>query len=506
MHMHRFFICWLFLLLPSALLAQVFPSLSFQKFFDHTGEDYARGLLKTQDDHLILGGNSVIDPEEGPDCANLWFLKVDTLGEILWQQEVPLKGCEELRDMVITEDNGLLFTGLTNGHIRHDEKGDRTYWADAFVGKLDAFGRLEWLRNYGGSRFDQGLSLTKGTYDEYLVVGGSHSRDGDLQQNKGMSDLWAFKLDARGNIIYNQSLGGSGAEWAHSVSRCANGDFLIAGFTNSPDFTYPAPLGKLENGLLIRMREGGFIEWVQSFSCPLGGYFHAVQECPDGRILLAGNYRQAQSGRDFWYLRLTADGKPIQDQRISAPADQWWLATDVCADGGYVLGGYSHHQSKEERYAKGGEDFWLLRAGARGEVLWKNTYGGPGDERCVDVITFRPGVFFALGQKRNRFQGGNGTYDYWLVRIDEKACDSIQASIFVRSRENRIDRETPTRFRARCAYGDRFLWDFGDGTTSTEKEPLKSYRLSGLYQVSLTVFANESCQQTVYLPKDLEVW
>ncbi len=494
-----------FLLLPSLLSAQYFPHLSFQKFYDHTGEDYARRLLKSRDGHLILGGNTVLDSDT-KDCANLWFLKVDTLGEILWQLEVPRKGCEELKDMIITDDNGLLFTGITNGQIRHEEKGDRTYWADAFVGKLDAYGRLEWIRNYGGSRFDQALALSQGDYDEYMVVGGTHSRDGDLSQNLGMSDLWTLKIDGRGNIQQSTTMGGKGSEWGQSISRCANGDLLIAGLSSSQDFIQSNNANSREHGFLIRIRSNGTLVWNRHFACPLGGYFASVQECPDGRLLLTGNYIQPKTGRDFWFLRLTSEGKLIQEEVTASPNDQWWLQTDICPDSGYVFGGYSRHQAKSEAYAKGGEDFWVMRTNSRGELLWKDTFGGPANEKCVDIVAYSPGVFYALGEKQNLFKDGNQTYDYWLVRIDEKREEEIKAEIYVRAENNRINRDTPTRFRARCAYGERFLWDFGDGTTSTEKNPLKSYRLSGLYDVTLTVFINENCKQTVGLGQELEVW
>jgi gliding motility-associated-like protein len=39
-----------------------------------------------------------------------------------------------------------------------------------------------------------------------------------------------------------------------------------------------------------------------------------------------------------------------------------------------------------------------------------------------------------------------------------------------------------------------FLWDFGDGTTSTEQAPTHLYANNGQYQVSLTVFFGNGCQ------------
>ncbi|MEO0724666.1 MAG: PKD domain-containing protein [Bacteroidota bacterium] len=43
-----------------------------------------------------------------------------------------------------------------------------------------------------------------------------------------------------------------------------------------------------------------------------------------------------------------------------------------------------------------------------------------------------------------------------------------------------------------------WLWDFGDGNTSSEQNPVHTYELEGTYQVSLTIFS-EDCESTVQI-------
>lgn len=45
----------------------------------------------------------------------------------------------------------------------------------------------------------------------------------------------------------------------------------------------------------------------------------------------------------------------------------------------------------------------------------------------------------------------------------------------------------PVQFRNRSQYGTSYLWEFDDGTTSTEFEPLHVYQNDGVYNVKLTV-------------------
>ncbi|MEL6135058.1 MAG: PKD domain-containing protein, partial [Bacteroidota bacterium] len=187
--------------------------------------------------------------------------------------------------------------------------------------------------------------------------------------------------------------------------------------------------------------------------------------------------------------------------------NEYLTSLALCQNGGFIFGGYSTPRGKIGTLNKGEDDFWMIRTDARGRTVWQNTYGGPNNERCSDLIEYRKGVYFAIGQKLNDFsEDKEGDEDFWMVKIEELPADSIEADIFIRAKNYKIDRLVPTRFRAKYKYGDRFLWDFGDGTTSTEEQPLKAYQLSGVYEVKLTVFVNETCEQTVTLPKKIEVW
>lgn len=52
----------------------------------------------------------------------------------------------------------------------------------------------------------------------------------------------------------------------------------------------------------------------------------------------------------------------------------------------------------------------------------------------------------------------------------------------------------PARFTAQGSVGDFFRWDFGDGNTSTDQEPVHEYIASGNYTVQLTVSNMQGCE------------
>jgi gliding motility-associated-like protein len=55
----------------------------------------------------------------------------------------------------------------------------------------------------------------------------------------------------------------------------------------------------------------------------------------------------------------------------------------------------------------------------------------------------------------------------------------------------------PIIFKNNSKYGDTYLWDFGDGNTSTEANPTHVYNLAGRYKVTLKAFADEGCSNSI---------
>ncbi|MEO1806790.1 MAG: PKD domain-containing protein [Bacteroidota bacterium] len=486
--------------------AQYFPKLTYQRFFDNFGVDDPQCLIKATDGHLIIGGNTVTNENKDDGCTSIWIIKVDTLGDMIWEQEIALSGCEAIRDIAETADGGGIFVGVTSSLIQHEENGDETYWGDYFVGKFDGNGIIEWLESYGGSELDQAFAISEGREASYVILGGAHSSDGDVAQNNGMSDIWALKIDTKGNPQFQKVMGDIGTEWASSVTTCRNGDYLVAGYTNSASWAQ-ARMSSRGGGLIMRLDSTGKEKWRKVFSCPQGGYFSDVRESVTQRIVIAGNYLSEDTGYDFWWLILDKDGKQVAEYKPDFSQNEYLTSIALCQDGGFIFGGYSTPRGKIGALNKGLDDFWMIRTDTKGRTVWQNTYGGPNNERCSDLIEYRKGIYFAIGQKLNDFsEDKKGDEDFWMVKIEELPTDSIEADIFIRAKNYRVDRLVPTRFRAKYKYGDRFLWEFGDGTTSTEEQPLKAFQLSGVYEVKLTVFVNETCQQTVKLPRKVEVW
>lgn len=100
---------------------------------------------------------------------------------------------------------------------------ERDFW---FV-KTDSGGKLEWSKTYGGTRDEGAHSLVETSDGGYALSGYRISSDSPYR------DFWFVKTDANGNIQWNQTYGGAGHEWAHSLVELSDGGYVLAGSTSS---------------------------------------------------------------------------------------------------------------------------------------------------------------------------------------------------------------------------------------------------------------------------------
>ncbi|MEZ4687702.1 MAG: hypothetical protein R3B47_17060 [Bacteroidia bacterium] len=473
------------------LPAQYFPNLEWQRFYGKKGDDRPEAMALASDGSLLLGGSTVTHrPDEEPD-HNAWVVKVDTNGYELWEREVRLPGRQEITDLRATEDGGVIFCGSSSDITGHPEPASPQFRSDFFVGKLNALGEVEWLKHYGGSGFDRALCLTRGVYNEWLVAGLAHSPGGvgEVKKNMGQSDLWMLKLDDQGEIRLNQSLGGAYSDWANSVVACRNGDFVLAGYSSSPSLDR-GPVSAYGNGWIMRLDPQGNVLWTRLFYCAQGGGFSKVIEMEDERLALVGTRANENGQHQGWFLKLSPDGARVQEELFSLAGQHELTCIASCEGGGLLLGGYSQGDTGPE--ARGDSDFWLYRLNAQGEVVWRNAYGGPDFERCMEVLEAGPGLYYALGQKVNDFdkQTGSRGKDFWLLKIREYDCKHLQASIFVRTSDGSLPVNQRVRFRAEHEFATDFEWDFGDGTSSLKSDPLKALPAWHV-PAGLTVYANK---------------
>lgn len=240
------------------------------------GGYYAIGWTKSSDGQ-VTGFHGLVD---------YWFIRVDNSGNLLWQKTIGGSG----RDYGIfaqqTIDGGFILTGASNstdGEVSGNH-GDYDYW----VVKLDQSGNLIWQKSLGGTGDDESACIRQTSDAGYILTGGVTSNDGQVSGNHGSSDYWVVKLDAIGNIIWQNCYGGSWGENSTSINLTTDGGYIVAGYSDSMDGQVTGSHGATDYWVL-KINSSGVLQWETSLGGSQDDYGNCVQQTSDGGYIITGD-------------------------------------------------------------------------------------------------------------------------------------------------------------------------------------------------------------------------
>ena len=441
------------------------------------------------------------------DCSEGYIFKLSPEGNLLWTEIIRGTGCDEIHSLAVSPDSTILFCGISGSNFKHPEYADTLEAADFLVGKINYDGKMIWKKSIGGSYQDLAHGIAASPYGGAIVVGSTWSKDFDASSpHNGANDAWLTILSKNGELIRELKFGGKKNDWAYDITHSKDGGYILCGFTNSED------LDKSQSRIngdawIAKMDFAGTKIWERILSESYEDHLFKVVENPYGFIYACGTTFVENKGFQFWLVKLDPLGNPLFNRKWGENGHEVLTSLYPTSDGGLILTGYSYYETLDSPYIKGGYDCWVIRTDAFGDIIWQKTYGGPTYEKGIDVIEFKPHHFFVLAEKHNHFEknGEPKENDFWLLSIQEIDCDVVKPYFTMDVKNNFEKTDTPIRFYNQSNYGERFLWDFGDGTYSTEKNPIKSYRLPGFYYVTLTVFVNENCYKSYKYPSYITV-
>jgi len=127
-----------------------------------------------------------------------WIVKLDSNGTIMWQKCYGGSGFDGLYDVTKAPDGNPVFIGSTysnDGDVsgNHDTTGTH---ADLWVVKIDNVGTIIWQKCFGGSNDEAGsgsVSIETASDGGYIIGTYSYSNDGDVSGNHGGGDYWIIK-------------------------------------------------------------------------------------------------------------------------------------------------------------------------------------------------------------------------------------------------------------------------------------------------------------------------
>jgi len=420
------------------------PSIEWQKSFGGTAPEIAKSIVQTPDGGYITAGFS--KSSNGNATMNhgdndFWVVKMNATGTLEWQKSLGGSGDDQANSIRTTSDGGYIIVGSTtstDGDIILN-KGYADYW----IVKLNAQGNVEWQKTYGGTLQDIATSVRQTTDGGYVVTGSSNSSDGDVTGNHGpyFYDYWVIKLDSSGNLQWQKALGGSSNEMAYEIQQTSDGNYVIAGETSSSNSGNISSIALgVKDSWIVKLGTTGNIIWEKRFGGIGSNITYSIAQTSDSGYIVSGTTtsnigNSTYNGQgDFWIMKLDAAGNlQWQNAMGSLTYDQSYSVIQT-PDGNYVAAGYiSSNTGMAESELAIGTNFWIVKLGNSGNLLWQKSYGGDGHETAWSIISTADGGLAVAGSSGTNpdswdVTGNHGQSDFWIVKLNGSKLGTTESN------------------------------------------------------------------------------
>jgi gliding motility-associated-like protein len=277
---------------------------------------------------------------------------------------------------------------------------------------------IQWQKSLGGSGNEEANAIQQTSDGGYIVAGTSNSNDGQVTGNHGLNDYWIVKLDASGNIQWQKSLGGSDDDVAWDIKQTSDGGYIVAGNT------FSTVLGNYSGCWIVKLDASGNIQWQQNSGA--GADAHAIQQTSDGGYIVAGsgnsNIIDNHGNNDFWIMKLDNAGKFQWQKSMGGSDDDEAYAIQQTSDNGYIVSGFTSSKDGDVSGNYGGyHDYWVVKLDSKATIQWQKCLGGSDDEQLYSILQSKDGGYLVPGfsfSTDGNVSGNHGNADYWIVKLD----------------------------------------------------------------------------------------
>ncbi|MBK7035653.1 MAG: T9SS type A sorting domain-containing protein [Bacteroidetes bacterium] len=429
------------------------PEIEWQNTIGASYDEF-RAIEQTQDGGYILGGYSSSpiggDKTEGSFAQDYWIIKIDAAGNIIWENTLHGEDGDYLTNARQTDDGGYILGGHTQSGSGGDKSEnticDCTGDYDLWIVKVDATGNIEWENTIGGENYDFIYTdCLEHTIDGGYIVGSvSFSGiSGDKTENNiNGYNYWIFKLNASGNIVWQNTITGGGI--LQVVRETNEGGFILGGSSaTSPAGDKTVGTYGNEDYWVVKTDALGNIEWQKNYGGNKQDQLMDLNQTLDGGYILGGFSYSGISGNksetvwggvdnyaDYWVIKIDSLGNIIWQNDIGGFKDDFLLSVQQNTNGEYILGGYSGSGATGDKLETpiGGYDYWIVSLNELGNIEWQNTIGGSNDDYLYDIALTQEGGYTLGGTSYSSISGDKtenrigSSFNYWIVKLFADEC------------------------------------------------------------------------------------
>jgi hypothetical protein len=313
-----------------------------------------------------------------------------------------------------------------------------------------------WEKSYGGKQADYLFDAVPTPDYGFLLAGSSLSKKSGnkTEDNRGDLDYWVWKMDDKGDLDWQKSMGSTGQDKLRCVLLTNDGGYLLAGSSESKLLPKKGETEKefldgdkksISRGQsdfwIIKLNAKGGEEWQKTIGGSGQDELTCAVRTKDGGFVIGGSSssdasgeknKDSYGGMDYWVIKLDNEGKILWQQSFGGQYNDELRCISLAKDGGFILGGSSNSSDTGNKTQKnlGENDYWLIKLDKNGNEQWQRTLGGKGDDQLNAVLTSFDGNYIIGGNSNSesgddkKSSNESGT-DFWVLKLDKEGKEIL---------------------------------------------------------------------------------
>lgn len=362
----------------------------------------------------------------------LILLTTETRGQqptFIWNKNYGGTGSDNIKYSIKCKSGGYISVGTSNSpNGRSVSLGAYDVW----VIRYNDDATIRWEKSYGGKNHEHGYSIVQTTDSNFVVVASINGSDGDVSKSYGDLDIWVFKINGDGSLIWDVTIGGTKNDNGYCVVATPDNGVVLTGATSSNDGNIPNYNGGVSDCIVAQIDENGMINLIKTFGGTNNDQGQKIISAKSGGYYLAGgtgsqdmiNPIPLKGSLNIWVSKLDKNFD-IEWQNVYG-GTKVDLAYSIleCDDKNLIVCGASTSNDIDLSSNKGDRDYFLMKLTNSGDLEWINNYGGMREDVAKDVIQTNNG-YVVCGTTRSsdtnikNFHSGIGSlHDFWIVTAD----------------------------------------------------------------------------------------
>ena len=288
-------------------------NLVWDKTIGDAANSVGNSLVQTKDGGYIATGYTTAYGVGGED---VYVVKLDKNGNLKWTKTIGGPDDDWGNSIIETKDGGFAIAGAAHSY------GGGGGFPVVYVIKLDSLGNKKWTKTIVGSVGADavGYSIIQ-TKDEGYAVTGS------TIMNRGFDNVFTFKLDSVGNLVWANSIGGTKGEEGYDMIQTSDDGFAIVGLASS--------FGAEPTIYLLKLNSVGNLIWSRTIGDTTVGY--SIAQTKDRGFVISGLY--SDSG---CVCKLDSVGSLLWFSHLGLKTSDFFSVTQTKGGGFVAVGFYSN--------------------------------------------------------------------------------------------------------------------------------------------------------------------